>query len=95
MAQAHKGTRKLFSLRLPNDLHRQLNAFAGIKNAPVGDIIIGWVRAAWEAQPEKETIIKLISADEAKEAKGEPGTPKKAAPKAAAAKKSAPKTKAR
>lgn len=56
--------RHLFSLRLPPELHRQLNALAGVRGLSVSELILGWVGQAWDKAPEREGILKLLTFNE-------------------------------
>lgn len=70
--------RHLFSLRLPPELHRQLNALAGVRGLSVSELILGWVSQGWEKAPEREGILKLLTFNEPTPAasQSEPSLPK-------------------
>ncbi len=72
--------RHLFSLRLPHELHRQLNALAGVRGLSVSELILGWVGQAWEKAPEREGILNLLAPNELTktqvEGQSEPHPPK-------------------
>jgi NRPS condensation-like uncharacterized protein len=56
------GDHKLFSLRLPTELHRALKTYATVQGKSVNDILTDVIASWWREQPERARIESLVGA---------------------------------
>lgn len=60
MTDTTENTQK-FMIKLPPKLHRELMAYAGVKNKALSDILVEWIGGAWENQPERQDVVALVN----------------------------------
>lgn len=52
---------RVFTLRLPADLHRELRALAGARATSLNDLVLGVLAAWWGEHPDRQLIRRLTS----------------------------------
>ena len=51
---------QLFSLRLPLRLWAELGVVARLRGVPLNKMLVDWLQAEWDRQPENATVARLV-----------------------------------